>query len=102
MAVAGAIAAGLVFLLDVAPYFAWLAGASAALFGLYGWDKRRAAGRGRRVPEVVLHGLALAGGYPGGWLGRAVFRHKTRQPVFLVVLLLATVLHGGLIFWFLR
>jgi uncharacterized membrane protein YsdA (DUF1294 family) len=99
---AAAIAAGLVFLLDVAPYVAWLAGASAVLFGLYGWDKHRAGSRGRRVPEVVLHGLALAGGFAGGWLGRAAFRHKTRKPAFLVVLLLATVLHGGLIVWFLR
>jgi uncharacterized membrane protein YsdA (DUF1294 family) len=102
LAIAAAIAGGLVLLLDVDPYVAWLAGASVALFGFYGWDKRRAAGRGRRIPEVVLHGLALAGGFPGGWLGRGAFRHKTRQPAFLVVLLLATLLHGALIFWLLR
>jgi uncharacterized membrane protein YsdA (DUF1294 family) len=55
------------------------------------------------VPEIVLHGLALLGGFPGGWLGRAVFRHKTRKPAFIVVLIVSTVVHVAVIYWlFLR
>jgi uncharacterized membrane protein YsdA (DUF1294 family) len=48
---------------------------------------------------VVLHGLALVGGVLGAWAGRLVFRHKTRHPVFLVVLIVASVLWGGLAIW---
>jgi uncharacterized membrane protein YsdA (DUF1294 family) len=98
-AVLAAAVAGLVLWvwLDLHPYVAWLAGASLALFLLYGIDKQRARQRGGRVPEVVLHGIALAGGFAGGWAGRALFRHKTRKAVFLLVLALATILHAGVI-----
>jgi uncharacterized membrane protein YsdA (DUF1294 family) len=34
--------------------------------------------------------LALAGGFVGGWIGRFVFHHKTRKPVFAVVLTAST------------
>jgi len=37
---------------------------------------------GGRVPEAVLHGLALVGGTPGALAGQAMFRHKTRKPSF--------------------
>lgn len=95
---AAALAAG-GWLLGVPPYFAWLAGASVVLFAMYGFDKRRAVGRGRRVPETVLHVLALAGGFAGGWVGRAAFRHKTRRVSFAVVLLAATMLHAGVLIY---
>ena len=74
---------------------------SVSTFALYGFDKRRAISRSGRVPESVLHGLALLGGFPGGWVGRAVFRHKTRHLSFLVVLLLATAIHAALGYWLL-
>lgn len=89
------VAAAVWLALDVHPYIAWLAGVSLALFLLYGIDKQRARQRGGRVPEVVLHGLALGGGFAGGWAGRALFRHKTRKTSFLIVLTLATLLHAG-------
>jgi uncharacterized membrane protein YsdA (DUF1294 family) len=60
-------------------YFIWLATASGITFLLYGFDKARSKNGGWRVPEVVLHGLALLGGFPGGWAGRSVFRHKTKK-----------------------
>ena len=80
-------------------YWIWLAAASITLFILYGFDKARAKNRGRRVPEKTLHWLALLGGFPGGWLGRSVFHHKTRKAVFTIVLVLATLLHAGFIYW---
>jgi len=68
---------------------------SAVALVFYGWDKHRARTQGRRVPEVRLHALALLGGFPGAFLGMHVFRHKTRQLRFHVVILLAAVLHVG-------
>jgi uncharacterized membrane protein YsdA (DUF1294 family) len=47
----------------------------------------------------VLHGLSLAGGFVGGWVGRAVFHHKTRHTSFLVVLIFSTVIHLALLWW---
>lgn len=73
----------------------WLIGLGATTFAVYGWDKRRARSGGWRVPEAVLHTLALAGGVVGGWAGRLVFRHKTRKPAFTVVLTVATVIWVG-------
>lgn len=84
-------------LAGVPVYPAWLGGSGLALFLLYGFDKHRATSGGRRVPEQVLHGMALAGGVVGGWLGRMMFRHKTRHSLFLVVLIVATLVHAGLL-----
>jgi uncharacterized membrane protein YsdA (DUF1294 family) len=51
------------------------------------------------VPEVVLHGLALAGGFPGGWVGRSMFLHKTKKGIFVFVLAVSTALNLGLVYW---
>ena len=79
-------------------YVAWLIGWSAALFALYGIDKTQSKLNGWRVPEVVLHTLALIGGFIGGWLGMFIFRHKTQHPMFKVVLAIATVI-GVVLFY---
>jgi uncharacterized membrane protein YsdA (DUF1294 family) len=76
------------------PLVAWMAGWTPVAFAAYGIDKRAAVRGGWRIPETVLHGLALVGGVIGAWGGRAVFRHKTQRPVFLVVLVVASVLWG--------
>jgi uncharacterized membrane protein YsdA (DUF1294 family) len=84
-------------------YLIWLAVVSGVTFLLYGLDKALSKTNGWRVPEAVLHGLTLTGGFPGGWVGRAVFRHKTRKGSFAFVLVLGTALHLGLLYWlFLR
>ena len=79
-------------------YWIWLVALSIITFLLYGYDKGQAKLGGLRVPEIVLHVLALLGGFPGGWLGRAMFHHKTRKPVFTVVLIVSTVIHLGVIY----
>ncbi|GAB4540065.1 MAG: hypothetical protein Kow0063_29520 [Anaerolineae bacterium] len=79
-------------------YWIWLVAASVITFLLYGYDKGQARLGGLRVPELVLHGLALLGGFPGGWLGRAVFRHKTRRLAFTGVLIASTIIHLGVIY----
>jgi uncharacterized membrane protein YsdA (DUF1294 family) len=83
----------------VSPYNILLTGAGIVTFLLYGFDKMQAKRDGGRVPEIILHLLVLAGGFIGGWAGRIVFRHKTRKPVFLVVLILATVSHCLYALW---
>jgi uncharacterized membrane protein YsdA (DUF1294 family) len=82
--------------LDVAPYLAWLAGWSIATVAAYGIDKSQARRGGWRIPEAGLHGLALAGGAIGGWIGMLGFRHKTRHPAFIGTLVLASVLQAAL------
>jgi uncharacterized membrane protein YsdA (DUF1294 family) len=82
-------------------YLAWILTWSAVTFAFYGYDKRQAVAQGLRVPEIVLHLLALIGGFLGGWAGRAYFHHKTRKPAFLIVLHIATVLNLGVFFWLL-
>jgi uncharacterized membrane protein YsdA (DUF1294 family) len=82
-------------------YLAWVLAWSVVTFAFYGYDKHQAIAQGLRVPEIVLHLLALIGGFLGGWAGRAYFHHKTRKPVFLVVLIIATVLNLGVFFWLL-
>jgi uncharacterized membrane protein YsdA (DUF1294 family) len=61
---------------------AWLAAINLTTFGYYGFDKYRARTGGRRIPEAVLHGLALAGGSAGAWLSMRLFRHKTIKGSF--------------------
>ena len=70
---------------------------SVASFAAYGMDKSR-ADRGRwRISEATLHGLDLLCGFPGGFIGQRVFRHKTRKLSFQVVFWLTVTLHG--LFW---
>jgi uncharacterized membrane protein YsdA (DUF1294 family) len=81
------------------PLLAWLAAWSVPTFALYGIDKRQAKSGGWRIPEVLLHAMALAGGVLGAWLGRMVFRHKTQEPVFLIVLVVASLIWGAIAIW---
>jgi uncharacterized membrane protein YsdA (DUF1294 family) len=80
-------------------YLIWVAVASGITFLLYGFDKAQSKKGGWRVPEIVLHGLALAGGFPSGWVGRSVFRHKTKKGIFVFVLAVSTAIHLGLVYW---
>lgn len=92
---AGLVGVGLLWLLGLPLLLAWLGGWSVPAFALYGLDKQRARAGDWRIPEAFLHALALVGGVLGAWAGRAVFHHKTRQPSFLVVLVVASVLWAG-------
>ena len=98
-AVAGAVAFVVLWWLGLSPLLAWIVGWTLPAFAMYGIDKRQAQHDGWRVPEVVLHGLAVIGGVIGAWAGRFVFRHKTQKPVFLVVLVAARVLWAAIAVW---
>ncbi len=80
-------------------YGIWLIAASLVTFITYGYDKSQARKGGWRVRESVLHLMALAGGFIGGWFGRSVFHHKTQKAFFTFVLVIATLLHLGIGYW---
>ena len=80
-------------------YLIWLSAASIITFIFYGYDKFQAIRNGWRVPAKYLHWLALLGGFAGGWLGRFVFRHKTKKGIFLFILIISTIIHLGLAGW---
>lgn len=80
-------------------YVVWLISWSAVTLILYGLDKGLSKVQWLRVPELVLHAAALVGGFVGGWLGMLIWRHKTRHQSFYVVLLIATLIHGGIIYY---
>jgi len=64
----------------------WLAlvylAASLVTFAAYAIDKTAAARRDRRTPEMTLHLLALAGGWPGALLAQQWLRHKSVKADF--------------------
>ena len=61
-------------------------------FVLYGVDKAKSKGRGRRIPERVLLWVARLGGGVGCWMGMMLFRHKTKHDRFMALVPLWTVL----------
>jgi uncharacterized membrane protein YsdA (DUF1294 family) len=89
---------------DWNPYLVWLAALSGATFVIYGLDKLFSKIDWGRAPEKLLHLLALAGGFPGGWAGMFLFHHKTnfrKKPAIWFFLILATVGHAALgYYWF--
>ncbi|MBL7200296.1 MAG: DUF1294 domain-containing protein [Anaerolineae bacterium] len=80
-------------------YPAWMATMTPVLFITYGIDKYLSRVGRFRVPELLLHILAVLGGFPGGWLGMQVFHHKTKHPEFRFVFGLGAVMHAALIYW---
>ena len=100
LATVALVALGLIFLTSLNWYIIWLLAWSAATFMLYGYDKQQAQRGGGRVPENVLHGMALLGGAAGGWAGMFGFRHKTRKQSFLIILIIASIIQVALLFVF--
>ena len=59
---------------------------------LYGVDKAKSKGKGRRIPERVLLWVARLGGGVGCWMGMMLFRHKTKHGHFVILVPMWTVL----------
>jgi uncharacterized membrane protein YsdA (DUF1294 family) len=68
---------------------------SLVTFAAYGRDKRAAVRGTRRTPERTLQLMALCFGWPGAWLGRRVFHHKTLKRGFTAVFWVIGVVHAG-------
>ena len=83
-------------------YWNWLLATSAVAFVMYGIDKTQAKRDGGRIPNGILHMMALSGGFVGALFGRIVFNHKSNvrsNPLFLVTLILGFVISGVFIYW---
>jgi uncharacterized membrane protein YsdA (DUF1294 family) len=77
---------------------AYLAG-SLLTYAAYAYDKRQARRDEWRTPEATLHLLDLLGGWPGGWIARRQFRHKTAKLSFRAIFWLCIALHLFLWCW---
>ncbi|MFM1943231.1 MAG: hypothetical protein RI897_2213 [Verrucomicrobiota bacterium] len=78
-------------------YPLWLLVLSAITLAAFGWDKICAIRQKQRISEITLLTLILLGGFLGGLLGRALFRHKTRKLKFSLALALAGLAHTMLL-----
>jgi uncharacterized membrane protein YsdA (DUF1294 family) len=64
---------------------AWICIMSCWAFLAFGYDKWQAGRKqGRRVSETALCLLGALGGWPGGFLGLLLFRHKSAKVSFQV------------------
>ncbi len=62
-------------------------------YAVYARDKAAAQARRQRVPERLLHLLALLGGWPGALLAQRRLRHKLRKTAFRAVFWLTVLLN---------
>lgn len=79
------------------PLWIYLLTLTLITFAFYGYDKYQSTHQGNRIPEVVLHLLALAGGTIGAVVGQLFFRHKTKKFKFRVILGMIILIQVGLI-----
>jgi len=99
MAVAAAAGAVLWRYTAMHPLWIYLTALTLVTFAFFGFDKHRAIrGRGR-IPEAVLHLLALAGGSLGALAGQILFRHKIRKLYFTAILAMIVAVQLGCIAW---
>ena len=79
-------------------FLSWIGGTSVLAFILFAYDKFQSTRSGRRVPEFQLCLVAALGGWPGGFLGMLIFRHKTAKLGFKIKFAGALLVWGGLIY----
>jgi uncharacterized membrane protein YsdA (DUF1294 family)/cold shock CspA family protein len=72
--------------------------ASLITYLVYAQDKRAAQRRQRRTPEMTLHILGLAGGWPGAFIAQRKLHHKVKKPSFQIFFWITVVLHFVIVF----
>lgn len=100
---AGAFAAA--SLLKIKLIYAWLISINLLSFLAYGFDKYQAVRQNSRIPEIILHLLALLGGSPSALAAQFIFRHKINKTSFMVVFILVMILQlitAGIFFYYTR
>lgn len=75
---------------------------NASAFLLYGADKAAALQGGNRIPEYILHLLAVLGGWPGAFLAQRLFRHKTGKRAFQRVFWVTVSVNAAFLIWLIR
>ena len=60
----------------------WYGSLSLLAFTMFGWDKSCARDGRYRTAERKLFAVSFLGGWPGSFLGREIFRHKTKKVGF--------------------
>lgn len=83
-------------------YWNWIIATSSIAFVFYGYDKVSAKAGAGRIPEMILHLVALAGGFVGALLGMLVFRHKSNfraHPLFIPVIIIGGAIWSVSIYW---
>jgi uncharacterized membrane protein YsdA (DUF1294 family) len=79
-------------------FLAWVGIASVWTFLMFGFDKWRAGRSGsRRTSEFSLCLVSALGGWPGGFLGIVLFRHKSAKPAFLLKFASAFIVWAALV-----
>ncbi len=68
---------------------------------IYGYDKLKSKGSGRRIPEKTLLLLGAAFGAAGALSGMYLFRHKTKHRRFWVLNTLSLILQLALLGFYL-
>ena len=96
-----AIISGSLCWLQVSPVVSYLIGTNVITFVFYGYDKQQSRKNRPRVPEIILHMLALLGGSPGAFLGQLFFMHKTKKLSFRIIFLAIVLLQilFGFCYW---
>jgi uncharacterized membrane protein YsdA (DUF1294 family) len=77
----------------------WVLAGTIMTFAFYVFDKVFAKTGGSRVPAGVLWGMALLGGFVGGWLGMVILRHKFSQRSFWAVQIVASIIWIAFAVW---
>jgi len=95
LVVGGAVA--LALYAGLPPLLGYIGGINLATMVLYGYDKQAAVHHRLRVPENVLHVVALLGGSPAALISQRMFRHKTAKTSFRVSFWLIVVVQVALI-----
>ena len=84
--------------MEIVLFITW----NAVTFFIYGADKLFAKLQVRRIPEKMLLFLAFCFGGIGAFCGMQIFRHKTRKPLFRVLVPLSVVINFALLGIFFR
>jgi len=87
---------------DQSPLLSYLVTINLTLFGLYGYDKHASRTEQLRVPEKVLHLLALLGGSPAGLMAQHFFHHKTLKGSFQLIYWATVTAQVGFLYWLIR
>ncbi len=93
------IGAALWYFTPLHPLWIYLTTITLLTFAFYGIDKHRAVRQKGRIPEAILHLLALGGGTVGAFAGQIVFHHKTKKLKFQAVFYAIVAVQIGFVLW---